>query len=231
MQIELNSLFKLLQKAPNSGNVFNPWFDIDPENDVGPEAPEIRRTHLQLYLQQRLQNARFLLIAEAVGYQGGHFSGIAMTSERILLGHLSEKGILPYHVITGIIPQRTSRPDKIANGFSEPTATIVWQAITHSGHDPNEFVLWNIFPWHPFKSEKGLLSNRTPTKKELLFGMPVVEKMLNFFGNAAIAAVGRKSAEILGELRIKTSLMRHPAQGGANQFREQFADFVGCKKE
>jgi hypothetical protein len=222
-----DDLFQKLQNAPDAGNVFNPWFDVDPENDFGAAAPKIRRAHLQHYLQQRLRKAKFLLIAEAVGYQGGHFSGIAMTSERILLGYLSEKGILPRHVISGIAPQRTSKPDKMANGFSEPTATIVWQAIIRSGHDPDEFVLWNIFPWHPFRPEKGMLSNRTPAKKELLFGMPVIEKMLVLFGKAAIAAVGRKSAEILDELGIKAVPVRHPAQGGATQFREQFADFVG----
>ncbi|MFQ5632361.1 MAG: uracil-DNA glycosylase [bacterium] len=222
MKISIDDLFDLLQNAPATGNVFNPWFDVDPVNDVGPKAPEIRRNHLRRFLEQRLSKARYLLIAEAVGYQGGHFSGIAMTSERILLGHHAARGVQPEHLVAGITPQRTSKPEIIANGFSEPTATIVWQAIMQSGHNPFDYVLWNIFPWHPFRPEKGFLSNRTPAKQELLAGVPAVEKMLAFFGKAKIAAIGRKSAAVLEDLGIAATPMRHPAQGGANQFRRQF---------
>ncbi|MFQ5631977.1 MAG: uracil-DNA glycosylase [bacterium] len=221
-----DALVEKLQNAPNTGAVFNPWFDVDPVNDIGSRAPQIRRNHLRHFLEQRLSSARYLLIAEAVGYQGGHFSGIAMTSERILLGYLTAKGVQPEYVVSDITLQRTSKQEIIANGFSEPTATIVWQAIVSSDKDPYEFILWNIFPWHPFQPEKGLLSNRTPTKKELLFGVPVVEEMLTLWSNARIAAVGRKSAQILGELGIAASPMRHPAQGGATQFRKQFSAWI-----
>lgn len=70
----------------HSETSFNPWADYDPSCDIGPQAPLIRAANLKRYLELR-QEARYLFIAEGLGYQGGHFSGMAMTSERILLGH------------------------------------------------------------------------------------------------------------------------------------------------
>lgn len=66
----------------SSPQVFNPWADYDTECDIGPQAPVIRAANFLRYLKLR-QNAHFLFIAEGLGYQGGHFSGMAMTSERI----------------------------------------------------------------------------------------------------------------------------------------------------
>lgn len=109
------------------------------------------------------------------------FSGAAMTSERILRGHLIERSVYPSHAFTGIHSQRTSKPEINNNGFCELTTTIVWQPMIDPGCDPHEFVLWNIFPWHPYELEKGLLSNRTPTDKELKFGLPGIGKDIGIF--------------------------------------------------
>ena len=89
--------------------VFNPWRDYGPGLDIGPEAPRIRYANLQRYLELRRQ-AHYLFIAEGLGYQGGHFSGMAMTSERILLGHHPE--VRPEEVLgPGWDYRRTSNPD------------------------------------------------------------------------------------------------------------------------
>ena len=83
--MEINTFLDKLQSY-HSEQVFNPWRDFDTSCDIGPQAPVIRSANLRRYLELRA-DAHYLFIAEALGYQGGHFSGIAITSERILLGH------------------------------------------------------------------------------------------------------------------------------------------------
>src|SRR2546430_6240189 len=89
---------QLLKKSP-SGAVFNPWRQVDEKNDIGPQAPRIRREQLRAYLCDRLGKARLAIIGEALGYRGGHFSGIPMTSERLLLGR--KTGIAPERILLG----------------------------------------------------------------------------------------------------------------------------------
>ncbi len=81
---QLDKFLRLLKASP-SGAVFNPWWQIDEENDIGPHSPAIRRKHLAVYFRERLGKARLAIVGEALGYRGGHFSGIPMTSERMLL--------------------------------------------------------------------------------------------------------------------------------------------------
>src|SRR5439155_15131707 len=119
---------RLLKKSP-SGDVFNPWWQIDKENDIGRNAPGIRRRQLRAYFCKRLETVRLAVIGEALGYRGGHFSGIPMTSERILLGKKKDDGIESAQVFSSIKPHRTSKPERYRDGFCEPTATIVWSTF------------------------------------------------------------------------------------------------------
>ena len=88
-------------------NVFNPWRDTDADYEVS-RAVSIRQEQLTDYLALRIGRAKILLIAEACGYQGGHFSGIAMTCERMLL-NLHPK--VTSRMILGREGTRTSRMD------------------------------------------------------------------------------------------------------------------------
>jgi hypothetical protein len=208
----------LMEAAPKGG-VFNPWNEVDEEHDKDDRGPVIRRAQLAHYLECRLNSAAFLLIGEAVGYQGGHFSGIPMTSERMLLGYHKDRGILPEKVLPDLKPRRTSAPKLKAQGFTEPTATIVWQAILDVDRDPREVVLWNAFPWHPYDPQKGRLSNRRPTAQEMEGGIRVLQQFLKLFPDAEPVAVGRVAEDCLDKLGIRTRSVRHPAQGGAKAFR------------
>lgn len=212
--------------AYRAPGVFNPWGESDPQHDRCDRGPQIRRSQLQQYLAERIGRAKLLLVAEAIGYQGGHFSGIPMTSERLLLGGLAGKGIFPEHVFTGRRPQRTSLEQVRRDGFTEPTATIVWGFFAENGHDPRSFVLWNAFPWHPFKPEGGLLSNRTPSDDELADGHRMLQRMIALGGFAQIVAVGKKSAAQLTSLGIPATEVRHPANGGAGLFRRQMSELM-----
>ena len=219
----INHFFKLLHKSA-AKQVFNPWVEVDKENDIDKTAPGKRLLNLKSYLEERI-NAEYLLLAEALGYQGGHFTGIPMTSERILLGHKMDQGIGPDHVCRSPL-YRTSNTKKHKDGFNEPTATIVWGKLISEELDTRNFVLWNAFPWHPYKKSKGLLSNRTPTNTEMMDGAQVLEALLQAFDFKKIIALGNKADGSLKTMGIKTEKVRHPAMGGAERFREQFLKIV-----
>ncbi|PYI59889.1 MAG: hypothetical protein DMC60_09160, partial [Verrucomicrobia bacterium] len=186
--MQLNHFLRLLKKSP-PGAVFNPWWQVDEQNDIGPDAPAIRRKQLRAYLQKRVGKANIALIAEAVGYRGGHFSGIPMTSERLLLGRSKTVRLKSSDVLSDLNPRRTSKPEKCPDGFSEPTATIVWGTLLRLGLKPDQFVLWNAVPWHSFDSRRGMLSNRMPDKSERAAGLPVLRAFLELFSCHQVVAL------------------------------------------
>ena len=221
----LDSFLHLLKKSP-AGAVFNPWWEVDEQNDAARNAPAIRRNQLHAYLQRRLGNATLAIIGEGLGYRGGHFTGIPMTSERILLGKKKDDCIEPKDIFSSIKPRRTSKTAKCPDGFSEPTATIVWGTLLRLGVEPNEFVLWNALPWHSFDPHRGLLSNRTPNNSEQLSGRPILKAFLELFPCEQIVALGKIAAAQLKQLGLNAHCVRHPASGGAKLFRQQIATIV-----
>lgn len=207
-------------------NTFNPWADHDERYEIE-NAVAIRRKNLEDYLALRLGKARILLIAEACGYQGGHFSGIAMTCERMLL---DLHPVVDSTMVLGHQGNRTSRkenpllkPIQQAKGFNEPTDSVVWSACLEAGLGPNDFLLWNIFPFHPYK-KGNLLTNRTPADDELAAGLACTRSLLSLTGPLPIFAIGKKSENTLTEAGFSVTGLRHPANGGANIFRSQLKE-------
>ena len=220
---QLDNFVRLLKASP-FGAVFNPWWEVDRENDIGRIAPIIRRQQLRAYVQERLGHAKLVVIGEALGYRGGHFSGIPMTSERMLLRQQR-------HIVAGIKPRRTSKSSVCPNGFSEPTATIVWGALLKISVLSDEFVLWNAFPWHSFDPRRGPLSNRMPNKSERAAGLPVLKAFLELFPCDQVAALGKVAAAQLELLNVNAHCIRHPASGGARLFRTQIAAVVHSERD
>ena len=230
--MDINTFIDKLQ-AYQSENVFNPWRDFDHATEIGPEAPEIRRKNLRRYLALR-ENAHYLFIAEALGYQGGHFSGVAITSERILLGQ--HKDVRPESVLGEWSYARTSNPASAllnatqkAKGFNEPTDTVVWSTLQNHGVAAFDVILWNIFPWHPHKAGN-LLTNRTPSTPELDVGVEFAKMLLELVPSMQIVAIGQKSADTLGRYGIACKAVRHPSMGGAEIFRAQVAELFKGKE-
>ena len=222
---KLHDFLRLLKRSP-SGGVFNPWWQMDAQNELSTDSPTIRRRHLAAYLEKRLAKAQLAVIGEALGYRGGHFSGIPMTSERLLLGRSKKLQLKASDIFFKHRPRRTSRPEKCPDGFSEPTATIVWSTLLKLGVKPDEFVLWNAFPWHSFDPHRGLLSNRMPNKPEQASGLPALKAFLELFPCEQIVAVGKIAAAQLEQLGVNAHCVRHPASGGAKLFRQQIAKIV-----
>mgnify|MGYP005905527459 FL=1 len=207
---------------------FNPWKDTDLRYEVE-NAPSIRKEQLHDYLSRRVGKAKLLLIAEACGYQGGHFTGIAMTCERMIL---NEHPAVNSLMILGKEGKRTSKkdspmiakPTQKEKGFNEPTDSVVWKACLDAGLSADEFILWNIYPFHPHKKDD-LLSNRTPTDDELAIGLSYTKELLSLTGSLPLLAIGKKSENTLLDTGFSVKGLRHPANGGANIFRNQLADF------
>lgn len=145
-----------------ASSVFNQW-DEPPSAFDCDDAPAIRRNNLREYLRAR-PRPRYLFIGEAPSWRGTRFSGIPMTSERILLRrHPSLRSI---EVIPGAPGRRTSRTDanypphcNPADGLAESSATRLWETVRDCHLLPTDFVLWNAMPWHPLKNGTAL-SNR-----------------------------------------------------------------------
>jgi len=206
-------------------NVFNPWGESDSLHDIGAAAPVIRRMNLCVYMGLRPQ-VDYIFMGEALGYQGGHFSGVALTCERMLLGYHDVK---PEVIFGGYQAERTSDPAKLTNkvwqmkGFNEPTDTVVWQGLQEFGFDTMRVFLWNIFPFHPYK-DGNLLTNRTPTQEELREGFVYFKELQKFYPLARVVAIGKKCQQTLTAFGVECVTLRHPSNGGATEFRRGLAE-------
>jgi uracil-DNA glycosylase len=193
-----------------SPNVFNPWRDVDPLDAVD-FAPADRVIRLQRHLAC---DPLLILIGEAPGYLGCKFSGIPFTNEKLLT-----MGAIPRIAATGRITKR-------ALPFCEPSATIMWGALRDAVL-ADRVVMWNAFAFHPHK-EGNLLSNRAPTRSELGQGLPILRGFLKFYPGVPIVPVGKVAERTLASLGVATlPALRHPAMGGANQFRSGIAELAG----
>ena len=217
--------------------VHNPWGEVNPDLEIVADdfdAAQVRRDNLVAYLLPRLGRAKVFVVAEAVGYQGGRFSGIAITCERMLL---DKHKTIRAKDITPIRLERTSSPTspllkgtQQKDGFNEPTDTVVWSAIVEKGIDPYDTLLWNIFPFHPHK-DGNPLTNRTPTEAEQELGWEYTKRLLELHlelggEESLMLAVGQKSADTMGKFGLPAIGLRHPANGGANLYRQGFANAI-----
>jgi len=219
-----------LQRAPRLPGIFNQYAQFDPNLDASSSAPDVRCEQLHQYLSDRLGHAKLCLQAEAAGYQGARFSGIPMTSERILLGHHD----VPKDIVMKATTKRTSRmtaPKGVripSNGFTEPTASIVWRSIRDSGASSVKVVLANTFPFHPL-GPKGPLSNGRPCAEHLVATRGLLEHFYRLFPNVLIVPVGRVAEATLQGLGVPSQpYVRHPAYRGANEFRQGMASYYAA---
>ncbi len=75
------------------GGVFNPWADSDPEHDIDDTGPVVRRRQLSIICKNASAKRISSSVPKRSVIRGGHFSGIPMTSERLLLGGLKHKNL------------------------------------------------------------------------------------------------------------------------------------------
>ncbi|WP_262419804.1 uracil-DNA glycosylase [Paraburkholderia sp. 31.1] len=216
-------------------NVFNPWSETDERDQPGINAPRIRQQQLAAYLQARQRSIEIILIAEALSCRGGRFTGIAMTSERILLGNDTKLNSFATGSDHSPLPDylpgpaaRTSCRDALSRmtdrdyGVYERTASVVWQTMLANGFGPTEFALWNAFPFHPFADEDAQ-SNRRPTNHELHATGQILADFISLFPRTVrFVALGREaeSALLSHPMRPLHELVRHPTARAAKPASE-----------
>jgi hypothetical protein len=218
------ALLRRLYQGPRGDcpGVCNPYRDEHPDLDQ-PGGARQRRRNLEAYLE-RVGRPRLVLLGEALGFRGGRFSGIAFTSERQLCGPKDRR--LTWATDPPFRP--TSRNPAL---WLEPSGSIVWDAI---GGSPEGVLLWNTFPWHPWRPS-GPLTNRLPERGMVRENLHVLERLLEEVGGARdvrdvrdvpdvrVIAVGRTAQAGLAAVGIEAPAVRHPAHGGASLFRQQLA--------
>lgn len=183
-----------------ANNVFNPWAETDPLDVAAGYLDRQGRLERHFTCEPR-----FLLVGEAPGYQGCHFSGVPFTNEALIYA-----GIIPR-----LSPEnRFTTRDK---PWSEPSATIVWRTLAELGI-ADKTVLWNAFAWHPYKPGEPM-SNRALSKAELEAGRDILGAVCERFKGARLVAVGRVAERTLKYLGFTPDgAVRHPSMGGATKF-------------
>jgi uracil-DNA glycosylase len=197
----LDPFLARLAAIPSPENAVNPWSDETPYG-------AIRRNNLRLFFEQLLERGvDTLLLGEAPGYQGCRRTGIGFTSEPQLIGGIPELGMLGGergYQLTGEFPAMRK----------EPSATIVWGELARLDFVP---LIWSAYPFHPHKP--GLPeSNRTPKRAEIDFGRQIFLDLIEAFQIERVFAVGNIAHASLAVAGIDAPKIRHPAQGGKNDF-------------
>lgn len=199
----VENFINTLKEYPSSKIVFNPWLDFD-DFDISEEAPIIRCDNLRDYLLKR-ESANYVLIAESPSY-GCRFSGIAMTSEEV---------ILKYPTIF-----KNAKTTSMQGNVHENTATIVWETIEQH-HE--SIVLWNAFAFHSHDENNG---PRTPIKEEIRESNNILMEFIKLFPNGKLIAVGRTSENALLDIGLKPKYIRHPSYGGKKKFKDGLKQIV-----
>lgn len=188
------SILEGIRPLFNLYNTANPQFDL-------PQAASIRQANLFSFLESLPEPPPVLLVGEAPGWHGCRFSGVPFTSEAQLA-----RGSLPFE-------GRLSSPSGAPH--AEASATIFWETL--KPHHPHFFV-WSSVPFHPYQPGNPL-SNRTPARQELQTFLPVLSEVIRVLAPNQVLAIGRLAQQVLDWLDVPARALRHPAHGGALEFK------------
>lgn len=196
--VSARSLLDSVLAIPSTALATNFYLaESDREGGFHTSASE-RRDRLLAHLG-RVDGGDLVIVGEAPGWKGARQSGVPFTSAKAV----------------GL------------DGSSEGSATIVHGMLSSLGI-ADRTLLWNAFPLHPHAAGMPR-TNRTPTSNELDAGLDplrlaVAGRRIICVGNPARRSVERLlNIEVPGAGdAIATSsavALRHPANGGAPEFR------------
>lgn len=202
---QIEAFVESLARTRPTRDSINPW-------DYSREENEIRRNNLKTYLSIIRENrSRVLLVGEAPGYRGTRRTGVPFSSEKIILTH-------PFFTT-----RKEFTIENVAHPIAEASASIVWRTMDELQFFP---LIWASFPFHPHEPGNDL-TNRAPTKEELVLGQAPLRLLMELFEIEAVLAVGRAAERTLQEMNVPiVAHVRHPSHGGATLFKEGLRDFV-----
>lgn len=213
-----NLLNQLSSHTGDSSSVFNPWSSHDDRDrsSSAEDSAKIRKENLKEFLEARIDDARCILVGEALSNRGGRFTGIAFCSEI----ELCRKELKLVKSCKGRTTSKTGEEH-------EDSAKIVWGTVMESKLNPLSVVTWNAFPWHPHKA--GVPKSNRPLKvADLEQGQKALRLVIELFPRARVFAVGRRAQTALKRLHSTSDVpyLRHPARGGAADFKRHFKELV-----
>lgn len=229
--MSIGDFIKELGEYQTEPNVFNPWREIDLKYDL-PNAAKRRRNNLKRYLEQRIPYAKYIFVGEALSYQGGRFSGVPMTSERMLantyrfiLRDAIFKSDLAFNQLRSSDKEKNLKQEvRKQYGFSDPTSTFMWSTLNELQLDPYKVILWNIFPFHPFHLDEGELNNRPID--DITTGIHFVEKLIYMNSRAKIIAIGNPANIALSYHYIPCFSLPNPSHGHTIAFKEGLKEII-----
>lgn len=209
----IEKLISRLRRAELPDHVFNLYRHDDPELDARGGAAK-RRENLRRYLKA-LPAPKYAFIGIAPGYRGARFTGVPFSDEHRLC-------------YPGSCYDRTSTRE---NAHREATAGVVMGLLGSS----TDVVCWNIVPWHPHKPGEPL-SNADPDAETIGYGLEALEYFFQrLYPETKAVAAGQIPAKALESFKVDgrsieiAATLRHPARGGANEFREQATRLLGIE--
>ena len=205
----LDDLVMHLAALAGTPTLFNPYADTDPAVD-GSDAPAIRRGNLGRYLRAFKDRADIdLWLGEAPSRFGASRTGVPFTGEGRLADLSSRLATGPFGIAT--VDALATRPSG--------TSRQIWSAL------PARLPLfWNAVMHHPHQVGTPL-RNRTPTRTEIARHREALTLLIEAIQPRRILAIGRVAEGSAAGYGVPITYVRHPAQGGAAQFRAGVAEF------
>jgi hypothetical protein len=204
MMPDFSAFIQRLAETPLAPDAFNQYGAGDNPYNA------LRRANLLQYLTDLYERRPpIALIGEAPGYRGMRLTGIPFGSRRIVT-----QGV-PALQLFGVERGYQDVPEPGFEGINaEQSGTIVWGTLAELGVVA---LSWGAFPYHPHKLNEPL-TNRAPRTPEVETGVTFVRELLNIFKPPTVLAVGNVAHRQLTALGIPATKIRHPAQGGKNDF-------------
>lgn len=202
-QVAIDHLIRDLSHAETAPDAFNEYAGDDPNNTI-------RRENLRTYFNAlAARKPESMLVMEAPGYRGCRLTGVPVTSRKLLVEGVT--GLDWFGTANGYVEPHDVGFERIKG---EQSATIVWGALSDIGVIP---VVWNTFPFHPHKPDRPL-TNRAPRKPEVDLGITFLMRVIDLFSPSQVIAVGNVAHRALTASGVPCEKVRHPAQGGKNDF-------------